>query len=406
MSRGTAAIAFAAASAVVGAAASGGAARAAEFAPRPIWGVRYIVEFANFELLRLSREEWSRPFIDRSGRLMVIGTRSGRLEARDVARGEIQWEKSSVGAVGAEMEDWQGAVLVGLDSDLVALDEDDGEERWRVPLGGRISGPIARDGDLAIVPIRPNAFVGVDLAAAEIVWRQKRPTPENLTVRGQAGAWMDAKRDLAALGFSDGTLLGVSVQTGDIRWVVRLGESGEFFRDVDTTPIAVDDGRSLMVASYNSGIYKVNAERGALVYERAIPRIYAAVRAEPLDMLVLSSGDGEVIGFEPGPGVVRWRYRVNEGFPTAPVAAGDGQVFVGTSRGGLSLVDGRTGAPQQVIAPGSGTSVPPTVRGDDAVALSNKATLMVFGRQRGDSISGVLPEDPGPAEDFGRRHRQ
>ena len=377
-------------------------AEAAEFESQPVWGVRYIVEFANFELLRINREEWSRPFIDRSGRLMVVGTRSGRLEARDVARGEIQWAKQDVGNVGAEMEDWRGAVLLGLDSDLVALDEDDGGERWRVDLDGRISGPIARDGDLAVVPIRPNGFVAVDLDAAEIVWRQTRPTPDNLTVRGQAGAWIDARRDLAALGFSDGTLLGVSLKTGDIRWVVRLGRSGEFFRDVDTTPIAVDDGRSLMVASYNAGIYKVNAERGSLVYERSIRRVHGAVRAEPLDMLVLSTGDGEVIGFD----TVRWRYRVNEGFPTAPVAAGDGQVFVGTSKGALSLVDGRTGAPRQVVAPGSGTSVPLTVRGDDAVALSNKAMLLVFGKHRGNSISGVLPEDPGPAEDFGRRHEQ
>jgi hypothetical protein len=379
---------------------------AAAFEPQPVWGVRYIVEFANFELLRINREEWSRPFIDRSGRLMVVGTRSGILEARDLARGEIQWSKRDVGNVGAEMEDWRGAVLLGLDSDLVALDEDDGRERWRIPLDGRLSGPIAREDDLAVVPIRPNGFVAVDLDAAEIIWRQKRPTPDDLTVRGQAGAWIDARRDLAALGFSDGTLLGVSLKTGEIRWVVRLGEAGEFFRDVDTTPIAVDDGRSLMVASYNAGIYKVDAERGSLVYERPIRRVHGAVRAEPLDLLVLSTGDGEVVGFDPGPGTVRWRYLVNEGFPTAPVAAGDGQVFVGTSKGALSLVDGRTGAPQQLVAPGSGTSVPPMVRGDDAVALSNKAMLLVFGKHRGNSISGVLPEDPGPAEDFGRRHEQ
>lgn len=383
-----------------------GVAGADEFQPRPEWGVRYIVEFASFELLRINREEWSRPFIDRSGRLLVVGTRSGLIEARDVARGEIQWSKQDVGAVGSEMEDWKGAVLVGLDSDLVALDEDDGEERWRLELDGRLAGPVARDGDLAIVPIRPNSFVAVNLNGPEISWRQKRPTPDNLTVRGQAGAWIDARRDLAALGFSDGTLLGVSLKTGDTRWVVRLGESGEFFRDVDTTPIPVDGGRSLMVASYNAGLYKVDAERGALVYERPIHRVHAAVRAEPLDIIVLSTGDGEVIGFDPGPGVVRWRYQVNEGFPTAPVAAGDGQVFVGTSRGALSLVDGRTGEPRQLISPGSGTSVPPMVRGDDAVALSNKSMLLVLGKHRGNSISGVLPEDPGPAEDFGRRHEQ
>lgn len=373
---------------------------------QPTWGVRYIVEFANFELLRINREEWSRPYIDRQGRLMITGLRSGRLEARDVARGELEWFRDDVGAVGAEMDDWQGVLLVGVDSDLVALDEDTGLEQWRLDLGGRIAGPIERAGDLAILPVRPNAFVAVDLSEPTIRWRQKRPTPDNLTVRGQAGAWIDPKRDVAALGFSDGTLLGVSLGSGDIRWVVRLGEAGEFFRDVDTTPIATDDGRALVVASYNSGVYKVDPERGSLIYERALTGVHGMVRAEPLDLLVLSTGNGEVVGFDPGPGVVRWRYLVDEGFPTRPVAAGRGQVFVGTSRGSLSLLDGRTGAPQQLLSPGSGTSMPPMVRGDDAVVLSNKAMLLVLGRGRGQSISGVLPESPSPTEGFGRRHTQ
>jgi len=304
------------------------------------------------------------------------------------------------------MDDWQGNLLVGLDSDLVALDADTGEESWRLDIGGRISGPIARAGDLAVVPLRPNGFVAVDLAGPEIRWRQKRPTPENLTVRGQAGAWLDDRRDLAVLGFSDGALLGVELASGSTRWVVRLGEAGEFFRDVDTTPVATDDGRAVVVASYNSGVYKVDAERGALIYERPLTGIYAMVRAEPLDTLVLSSGDGEVIGFDARAGAVRWRTVVNEGFPTQPVAAGDGLVLVGTSQGALNLIDARDGEPQQVLAPGSGTSMPPWVRGEDAVVLSNKALRMVMGRNRGQGISGVLPESSGPAEAFGRRHRQ
>jgi len=369
--------------------------------PVPRWGVRYIVEYANFELLRINREEWTRPYIDRKGQRMFTGLRSGRLEARDLARGEVEWTRNGVGAIGAEMDDWQGNLLVGMDSALAAVDMDTGAEQWRLDLDGRISGPIVREGDTAVIPIRPNSFVAVNLSAPEISWRQKRPTPDNLTVRGQAGAYIDEARDLAAIGFSDGTLLGVSLRRGDIRWVVRLGESSEFFRDVDTTPIPTDDGKTIMVASYNSGIYKIDAERGSIVYERSLERVHAMTRAEPLDLLVASSGDGEVIGFDPDAGVVRWRYRVEEGYPTKPVAAGDGAVFVGTSKGALSVLDARTGEPEQIMSPGSGTSVPVMARDGDAVALSNKALLLVLGERRGQSISGVLPVDPGYGETFG-----
>jgi hypothetical protein len=49
----------------------------------------------------------------------------------------------------------------------------------------------------------------------------------------------------------------------------------------------------------------------------------------------------------------------------------------------------------QSLSPGSGTSTPLQVRGEQAVLLSNKALLMVMRRGMGDSISGVLPKDPG-----------
>ncbi len=370
------------------------------------WGVRYIVDYAQFELLRMSREEWAQPYINQQGRLFFVGTRTGRLEARLVASGERVWAKNGLGNFGARMTEWKSHLIVGIDSALVALDQDTGERVFEVDLDGRIAGAIERVGSTVVVPIRPNSYVAVDLEERSLRWRLKRPTPENLTVRGQGGAYVDERRDLVVMGFSDGTLLGATLSGGDTKWLARLGKAGEFFRDVDTTPVPADDGESLLVASYNAGLYKVDTDRGTIIYERPLGRVHSMTRAEPLDTLVLVTGDGEVLGFDEQAARLVWRYRVKEGFPSHPISTGDGYVLVVTSEGALSIIDARRGQPQQLLAPGSGASIPVMVRGTDALVLSNKALLLVLGKNRGQNLSGVLPKDPGPAERFGAAHEQ
>ena len=364
--------------------------------PGPRWGVRYIVNLGPFEFLKINQEQWSRPYISRTGSRMFIGLRSNRLEAREMASGRILWTHPDFGTIGAGMAEWSDLLLVGADSDLAAVDQQTGQTRWRVDLSGSVAGPMALYGDLLLVPIRPNAVVGVDLAERQLLWRQKRPTPEGLTIRGQAFPTVDPARGLAYLGFSDGTLMAVRPETGEQVWGIRLpGGVDARFKDVDARPWLVDEGRGLLVAGFGQGVFLLDPETGREIYSRELLGVTAVARAEPLDVWVFALGTREVVGFDPELGRVIWRYSVEKGFPNRPVPAGNGEVFVGSSRGATVLLDGATGRPLQSLSPGSGTSTPLQVRGEQAVLLSNKALVMVMRRGRGDSISGVLPKDPG-----------
>ena len=362
---------------------------------RQVWGGRYIVEHGAFELLKINKQELSRPYIDKQGTNFYVGLRSERLEARALGTGELVWAKPNFGEVGAEMSEYDGDILVGSGTELVALDKYDGAEAWRMDLGGALSGPPEVFGRVAILPVRPNDFVAVDLDSQALMWRRKRPTPEKLTIRGQAGAYIDGARAIAVLGFSDGTLEAVELSSGEIRWLDRLAEPAELFQDIDTRPIPLADG-SIVAAAYNKGVYRLGVDDGAPIWFRPLESVHGAVKPEGSDFVVMSTGDGRVVGMDPESGRVEWTYATKEGSLTRPSDAGNGQVWVGTFSGSLSLLDASTGRPLQLISPGAGVGMPPFVRGEDAVFLSHKALVLVLARGRGQFISATLPIDRQP----------
>lgn len=347
-----------------------------------VFGVRYTRSYADFELLKTNEEEWTVPLISEDGVRLYVATRTGVLEALDLATGESLWKRDDLGTVGYGMAEFRGRVVLGSDSALVALDPQLGREHWRLDLDGKISAAMTLTGTVALVSVRPNALVAVDLVAQKVLWRIKRPTPDGITVRGQCTPGVDAARGRAYVGFSDGALLAVDIATGNTLWVTTLGIRKDFFADVDVTPLLADGGKALITASYNGGLFKLDAETGAKIWSQPLHRITGLVRIDR-GLLVASLGSGQVAGLYEANGKVRWRYKVKKGYPTAPVALDPGLVAVGVSKGPLTILEAVTGRPVQLITPGSGLSVPPTRSERDLVALTNEGLLLVTRRGEG-----------------------
>ncbi len=346
---------------------------------KPSYGIRWQARLGQFELLKTYPEEWTRPAISPDGARVYLGTRGGRLEARAMADGRLLWSKNDLGTLGADILEHRSVVLVGVDADLVAFSRSDGTERWRKTLGGRIGGEMVVTGTVAILPVRPNGFLAVDLLAeGQVLWQVQRPTPEGLSVRGHARATVDRKRGVAYLGFSEGTLLAVDLVQGTTRWALTLGNTAEYFADVDANPVLVDGGAALLVAAYNSGLFRVNAEQGAIEWNRPLMRLIDLVPLPRVGLVVAAHGEGELIGLRPRDGAVVWRYRMGDGAPATPRALPGERVAVVSSRGPLGIVSARTGRPEQVLSTGSGSSVPPAVRGSDLVLFSNHGLALAL----------------------------
>ncbi|MEM7677707.1 MAG: PQQ-binding-like beta-propeller repeat protein, partial [Myxococcota bacterium] len=163
----------------------------AEDVLRVLFKPKYKRDLGEFELLKSNEEEWTAPLISRDGQRLYVGTRSGRIQALDVASGKLLWQRLDMGTIGAGLAEYDTLLVAGSDSDIVGLDLATGTTRWKTDINGRIGGPVAVQGSLAIAPVRPNAFVAIDLSTGEEKWRIQRQTPESITVRGQAKPTID-----------------------------------------------------------------------------------------------------------------------------------------------------------------------------------------------------------------------
>ncbi|MEL7367648.1 MAG: PQQ-binding-like beta-propeller repeat protein [Myxococcota bacterium] len=345
---------------------------------RVLFKPEYKRDLGEFELLKSNEEEWTAPLISRDGQRLYVGTRVGRLQALDVATGNLIWQRLDMGTIGVGLAEFENVLVVGSDSDIVGLDLANGKDRWKIGINGRIGGQIAVEGNLAIVPVRPNAFVAVDLSTGEQKWRVQRQTPDSITVRGQATPTIDVARGQAYLGFSDGALVAVDLEDGGGKWVAQLGKQREFFADVDAAPILVDGGKTLVAASYNGGFARFDPSSGDVALKKSDAVRFVGLSPPEKGVIVASHGDGQIMGIYASSGKVRWRYRMKNGAPTAPILLGDGHVLIGAAAGPLSVLRVSDGFPIQVINLSSGVSVPPAYRAPHMAAMTNTGLLLVF----------------------------
>lgn len=342
-----------------------------------VFGMRFRAQLSELEVLSAKPEEWTAPHISADGATVYAGARNGTIEARALSTWDVLWKRKGLGSIGASMAEHRENLLVGSGSWLLALDRETGDERWRVDLGGSVGGRIVLTGTVAIVPVRPNAFAAIDAASGRALWRLKRPTPEGITLRGQAAPAIDAGRNRVFLGFSDGALVAASLDRGDTLWTQALATATQAFPDIDAQPVILGSGESILAASYAGGLAKIEAKTGRIEWRRDVPRI-TAMAPSGSSIVVASDGDGQVLGLIPDQGTVRWRFRFSRGSPTEPISIGRGMVVVGSSLGPLAVLDAISGKPLQLVAPGSGASVPPAFRDPDLALLSNKGLLLAL----------------------------
>ena len=341
------------------------------------YGVLWKLEYKEFQLLRTNYQQWTRPLLSQDGQRIYIATNDGRLESRRVESGDLLWKLKNLGDFGASLAEYQDTLIAGINSDLVGFDANTGKEKWRLVLGGRIAAKPLIQGSIAVFPIRPNSFAAFNLDSQQRIWQVKQPTPQELTIRGQAIPGLSNNKKIVYLGFSSGELKALDIATGQEVWTrSTIGERGQNFADVDTQPLLANNGRSLIVAGYNSSLYSLNALDGSVEWKQPFDKITSLVTAK--DLIVAARGDKGLIGIRPSGGEVAWTYRMKKSSPNRPVYLDPDLVAVTSLDGPLHILDAATGKPLQTINPGSGSSVPPEARSANLVMFSNQGTLLML----------------------------
>lgn len=340
--------------------------------------------------------------LDTGQRRVFVGSRDHGFYALQAQDGAVLWRFETLGPVQSEAryDSREDAVYFGSnDGALYKVDAGTGKLHWRFATNAEVSHrPVLKDG-LVYIANANDTVIAINAKSGAMVWNQHRPPALGMEVAGHSGplVW----RGLVHMCFSDGTVTAFDARTGEERWApVDLSAAAEqtlgelpTYLDVDTTPVpdVIEQQPVVYVASYEGGVYALNADTGSRVWSntsvRGTSELYlweqpgytrgSAPPVPPRKLLIASTGTSGLWALEPATGNEVWHREVPLGGTSRAVPA-VGALMFSTTQQGLFLVSPLDGRVIDGINTGEGFSMPPSVHGQRAFIVSNGGRFYSF----------------------------
>lgn len=273
----------------------------------------------------------------------------------------------------------------GWDGTLYALDSR-GALRWRRELGETLDGGAALDGKTVYVQTWGRRVVALDRDTGRERWRFDSP-PSTADDHRQGG--LERVGELLLVPAWNGTLYALAAESGELRWVLEIGQPLRCAPAVagDRLYVASGDGTLAAVAFDGTLLWRVPHESpllatpalvdgGALVVER----------------------DGRLSAYD-ADGNSRWRRELGEPcYYAAPLAA-DGVIYLATAGGALWKLDAATGAVIWRRAGLGPVYATPTLHDGRLLIGDNDGVLHIVGADSGDemgtwTVGGAIQSPP------------
>jgi outer membrane protein assembly factor BamB len=307
------------------------------------------------------------------GSHLVLGSRAGSVVAVDIGSGAVAWSVAVRGGVDGEAryDQQRGQVYVGTDDGwLYAIEPATGNIRWSSKFKGPIDHPPEIGSSSLFLATAADRVFAVDPADGKLQWQYERETPEGFTIHGYAVPRQEGRSVFA--GFSDGYLVGLRADSGDLLWSRSLAAASDQFVDVDANPV-VWRGK-LFAASFSGGLYGLRPGDGEVLWHTFLDGISGLTQGAS-NLYAVSARAG--LAAVSGDGNILWRHGLKSaGDLTTPVEVGPYLVFSG-SREGLFVLEGETGKLLQIFDPARGMCAAPTVdkQGRALYVLANSGSL-------------------------------
>lgn len=164
----------------------------------------------------------------------VVGATKDQVVALDAERGETRW-RAAIAGVTLPPASRGGWVVVSSGPDLLALRATNGSLVWRLSLGSALRAGATIEGDRVYAPLGDGTLAAIDIVSGSIAWRTTLPAaPGSITSVG----------DRLYLGTADKFFYALEARDGDRDWRWRVAA------DV-LAPVAVDESRVYYTALDN-----------------------------------------------------------------------------------------------------------------------------------------------------------
>jgi outer membrane protein assembly factor BamB len=292
----------------------------------------------------------------------VVGTRDGILRSVE-SSGRVKWSVVTTAPFAAGPLIRDGVVYSpGGDGMLRALRAETGALLWSFDAGEElVTIPVLAEGRVLVASQSATLFA-LNAADGKWVWQYRRTPPAGFILRGASTPIV--REGIVYLGFSDGHAAALKAADGTPVWD-RVLSTGTQFIDVSSTPGFDAQGR-VVVASYKDGLFALDPKTGDTVWQSAASGLaYVVVRGPT----IFAAGEDRVAAYSSETGRNLWTTPLGQRAGQQPALAG-GLLLVPTGRA-LLFLDPVTGRVLQRFDPGRGITSTPSVKGSDALVLSN-----------------------------------
>ncbi len=345
--------------------------------------------------------ERGEPELDARGRRVFVGSADGALYALSAPEGDPLWRFQTLSFVQSTplYEPSENVVYFGShDGAFYKVDADSGEMIWRLSTRAEVARRPILSAGLLYFANANDTLLAVDAGSGEIRWTQHRTPAMGMEVAGYSGPLLH--NGLVYMGFSDGTVTAFDAMSGEERWqAVNLAAeaeeaSGEIpkYLDVDTTPelVQTSGGSAVVVGSYEGGVYALEPLVGTILWENGNIQGVSDVTLyeEPVHevdgierparrLLLVSTGSSGLWALDPENGAVIWQRDLPAGGVSRPVAAA-GAIIMNASQQGTYLLSPVDGSLIDGIHLEDGASGTPAALGSHAFVMTNGGTLLAL----------------------------
>jgi hypothetical protein len=301
--------------------------------------------------------------------LQVHRLTDGVLLARHPLPAPVLAPLAPAGDLGLVMADSEGRL---------SLVSEEGGEVWQTEVSGGVAAPMrVLEGRVVVQTLTQTVHL-FDLETKEQVWtylhEDSRPTSAPPPVFGGARplAWPGG----VLAGFSDGSLVNLDRESGEVLWSLRVAEGD--FPDVAGDPLWVEEHQSLILSSYSGPLVAIDPETKTERWRLELGGLGAP--AVERKLLYVADPQASVHAIDVESGVEQWTFELPKG-PGGGVVVRSGLVFVSDRHGTLHALDRFTGELRWSWRPGfivSGIWHPPAVDDTWFLLHSNEGRIQAM----------------------------
>ena len=277
----------------------------------------------------------------------------------------------------------EGVLFVGsYDTNLYALDAENGSFLWKFPTeAGIVSRPCV-DGDLVLFGSEDSNIYAVSRRTGERVWACNTGGRIRSSARVEYGHCF--------IGSDDGCLYAVNLQFGRVAWVFQSAGP------IRSTPLMA--GEVIYLGSDDGYAYALDMGSGHVKWKYSTPRRITSSPVADENLIILGSADGYLYALNAGAGWPVWRFRTRGPVLSSPVVEA-GIVYVGSADGHLYAVEASSGRERWKYDTGAPVTSSPAI-GEGLVYIgSNDEAVHAVDVKKGDRVwryatGGPIPSSP------------